>query len=267
VEPYEGRAGRTRFSVITSHAGGIVWHGRYLFVASASRLLIFDLTTIFDLDDRIDDSATSQITPVQSPSLVGVGSILSASTNSAEDDETERFDTMGYRYVCPLYLKYTLVETDEFGTSHFATLGLDRSFDPPRLVSAQFVDVGDDDFDQDIDHAVVAWWRLHEATGLLDDPIAETVTCARLVATGEEFIQGVHAWDTHVWLSGNMGLVHRFLGVSLEDADYTWPFGAESLHYSPSSDHLWCLNEFAGFRAVWCINRNQAWPFWWLDRL
>lgn len=263
VEPYEKRTGRTGFSVIASHAGGIVWHGRYLFVASAKKLLIFDLTTILDLDDRIDDSASSHGTPVLTPSRVELSSIPSAGASAAYDDETERFDTMGCRYVCPLYMKYTLVESDEFGSSHFATLGLDRSFDPPRLVSSQFVDVGSEDFDQDVDHAVVSWWKLHEATGLLDNPTADTITCARLVATGEEFIQGVHAWGSQVWLSTAIDLLHRVVGGSVEDADYNWPHGAESLHYSPSSDHLWCLNEFEGFRAVWCINRNDAWPFWW----
>lgn len=100
VDP-ERRRGIHRLRPVRVHAGGIVWYGKYLYVAGTKAGI-----RVFRLDD-----------------IVRV---------------RNRFRTKGYRYVLPQFTSYTAQSNDGVDPMRYSFLSLDRAGDEDHLVAGEY---------------------------------------------------------------------------------------------------------------------------------
>ena len=102
VEPtvVDGQAG---FKPLKVHAGGLVWHNRYLHVAGTGRGF---LTCRLDDLLRVPDGAP--------------------------------LDALGYRFVLPVRFAYKAASDDGVERFRYSFLTLDRTTDPPALVAGEY---------------------------------------------------------------------------------------------------------------------------------
>lgn len=230
VNPVMNDDGVPSFESVDSHCGGIVWFGRWLYVATNSQLLLFDMEAISDLKPQNED-------------------YLSSDKMGYHDGI---YHARGYRYIVPLFAVYT-IEDNGLG-KYFDTLGLDRSTDAPRLVAAAYVND-----DSELDEAVVVFFDLDESTGLLETT-AGYIEASDAAWTGEKYVQGVQARGDTVWLclsSEVNKLLVREVGAS-GGSEYHWAYGGEGLTYSQKSDNLWNVTEFEGKRICFCVKRDSV---------
>ncbi|MBM4366411.1 MAG: hypothetical protein FJ102_09345 [Deltaproteobacteria bacterium] len=209
----------SKYGKTSYHAGGIAWYGRYLYVAGGSRLLVFDLRRVKEVEGSDDD-------------LCGLhGGVYHA---------------RGYRYVCPLVAEYVVEEEDG---AYFSNVAIDRSTTPHRLLGGRYL------YDEDdLSDSLVTWWELSESSGLLQGAESGSAPFASFhlntyvdsvvgVITEERGAQGVLSLGDDFWISGEDRLLYQNLR-SGSSQEYKWPHGCEDLTYSARSDNLWCLTEF-----------------------
>ncbi|SDS51045.1 hypothetical protein [Microlunatus soli] len=109
------------------HAGGIVWYGRYLYVADTKRgIRVFDLDNIYDLSADPNGD-------VNDPTKVGLG------------NDGKTYHGYGYRYVLPQVGRW---ENDAPGSGDkcagkdkpmlHSWLSLDRASTPDRLIAGEY---------------------------------------------------------------------------------------------------------------------------------
>lgn len=223
------------FQAVETHCGGVVWFGRWLYVASSDRLRVFDMEGILDLKAQNPDYLDSQ--------LIGY--------------YDGKYHGAGYRYIVPQVAVYTIDGGDR--GNYFDTLGLDRSTDPPRLVAAAYVGTSSR-FDQDVTHEVVVFFELNTSTGLLANTGGH-VEASDAAYTDELYVQGVHACGDRVWLCQSSDvnrLLRREVGGTGGD-QHEWALGGEGLTYAPTTDHLWNVTEVDGRRICFCVNRADVW--------
>ena len=249
------------------HAGGIVWFDRWLYVANGGALLLFDMNNIRDLaQQQVNFRATGH-------GSAPVASMLSGIPD--HDSRTDglgleigwvdgRYEAYGYRYICPLIAKYTIdPESADSLSGHFSSIGLDRSVDPPRLISAKFIDKDEPDatHDKDINNSLLCYWELDPQTGLLRVSSSGHIEALEAFQTNLRSIQGVTAKGATVWLSASNGtLAHlyvRHTDGSAGDEKHFWAKGCESLTWSPHSDHLWSITEFESQRIGFAVKLSD----------
>ena len=222
VEPYENADGSVNFRSATTesgnalHAGGIVWFGRYLYVADTRKgIRVFDMDNIIQLPNSDDTSR------------IGV-------TNG-------RIDAHGYEYMIPQIGRYA--QPSDACPLSFSSLGLDRSTDPPTLVSGEY---RSDDIQARLVH-----WPLDAETGLLLDIDGRTYgRNARSIA--QTRVQGVLSWDGDYYISSssqylNYGRLYR-TRPGLESRITAWVYGAEDLYYERNYGLIWTPAEHPDFR-------------------
>lgn len=236
VNPIFNEDGRPSFEAVDSHCGGIVWFGRWLYVASNSTLRVFDMEAITDIKGQYPDYADSDY----------IGYL------------DGKYQAAGYRYIVPQVAIYTIV--DEHRGKYFDTLSLDQSTDPPRLVAAAYINTNPElEYDKDLDNAVVVFFDLDPSSGLLASSagIAEASDAAY---TGQQYIQGVHARGDTVWFSlGTIfKLIRRKIGSDSGD-EYGWAIGNEGITFFPNLDELWTVTEKEGARVCFYIYRDWVW--------
>lgn len=233
----------TSFEPAEGHCGGVVWYGRWLFVTGSKQLHVFDMDAILDLSDSNPDFSSTTLVG----NLDGVG------------------HAAGYRYIIPLVMSYALI-CDTLDVDPFATLGLDRTSSPHRLVAAAYVveptynAAHGTNYQDDPDQRVVLFWNL--GSGDLPYPLE----ASGAADTGLHYVQGVNAADDDVWLCRSDGRADppvAKLNVATVGkngkAAYPWPEFGEGLTYSAHSDHLWCVRELStNERVCFCVFRDDV---------
>ena len=122
-------------------------------------------------------------------------------------------------------------------------MGLDRSTDPPTLVSGEY---RSDDIQARLVH-----WPLDAETGLLLDIDGRTYgRNARSIA--QTRVQGVLSWDGDYYISSssqylNYGRLYR-TRPGLESRITAWVYGAEDLYYERNYGLIWTPAEHPDFR-------------------
>ena len=222
VEPYTTANGETNFGPTETdsgnalHVGGIVWYGRYLYVADTSRgIRVFDMTRLIEIPDHDDNDR------------VGITS--------------NRTDAHGYVYVIPQIVRYT--QSSLACPLRFSSLGLDRSTNPPTLISAEYRS-------DDIQARLVHWPIDIEDDRLLDINGAIRGRDAKAIA--QDRVQGALSWNGNYYISsssqyGHFGRIYR-TRPGLESRRTAWVYGAEDLYYEHLSGLIWTPAEHPDFR-------------------
>ena len=235
VNPVQSDDGIASFESVNSHCGGIVWFGRWLYVATSNKLLVFDMDRLTDIKGQNTEYLLSE--------KVGY--------------YQGKYHAGGYRYILPLIAVYAI--DDNGRGDYFDTLGLDRTTDPPRIVAAGYVNRSSEDYDKDIDHAVVVFFDLDPSTGLLATTGGH-IHASEAAWTGEQFVQGVNASGNTIWLCQSSEvnkLLVRTIGGS-GGSEYDWAAGGEGLTYFEKSDLLWNVTELEKRRICFAVKRDSV---------
>lgn len=203
------------------HSGGIVWFGDLLYVADTARgFRVFDLGRIVEVT-HTDDRDRIGVAP-----------------------RGDRVDAHGYRYVVPQIARYQL--TDDACSVRFSFVGLDRSSDPPTLLSGEY-------HSDDADGRVVSW-PVDAATGWLAERRGE-VRAIDAHAAAQTRMQGGLTWQGDLYLSSSSQTPSRYGRLyrtrpGLESRITAWPYGCEDLYYERDTDRIWTATEHPDQREV-----------------
>lgn len=212
------------------HAGGILWHGPYLYVAGTARGIY-----AFRLDDilRVYSGGDPQRLQVH-------------------DDG--RVDSFGYRYVLPVHFTYDAVADRGIEHLRYSFLSVDRSTTPHRLVAGEYGA-------RAMTTRLISY-ELDPQTSLLSTQEDGHVRPLSLVESGIRSMQGVSVVDETYYVTtsaGRYGKGSLWVGRpgSFRRFPHVLPVGPEDITYWPSTGQLWSLTEYPGRRYVFAMNRSQ----------
>ncbi|MCY1055667.1 hypothetical protein [Nannocystis sp. SCPEA4] len=198
------------------HAGGIVWLGDRLYVASTSvGFRVYDMSRIFETTASDDDTK------------IGIsGGEVNAHT---------------YRYAVPEIGRYSL--TDESCPLRFSAVALDRSADPPVLVTAEYM--------TDLTGRVARWPVDLDSTELVTN--GGTVFARDAALAGQSRIQGAVTYEGVYYMScssqaSQWGRLYRNLPDSMSEIT-AWPDGPEDLYVERDLKLIWTAAEHPNKRV------------------
>jgi hypothetical protein len=221
------------------HAGGIVWYGDLLYVAHTSRgFRVFDMTRIIPAT-RVDD-----------PDAIGVDG---ADIHAA-----------GIRFVALQTAWYRTDDDVESVSLSFA--GLDRSTDPPTLISGEYQRA-------DFTSRLVRWPMDPTSDWMVEaDDTPGRVRASATYFAGQRRLQGVASWNGDLVMSAssqepefdeneiegpdnhNEGRLFR-ASVGGQSEESPWVDGAEDLYLDRTEDRVWTTSEYPGLRDVTGVPR------------
>lgn len=223
VDPIEDADGKPNFKEASYdsgnalHAGGIVWYGDYLFVAdTAQGFRVYDLTRIF------------------SPSEFDNNKIgISGGQSNAH----------GYGYAVPRIARYRWASGS--CKSNFSFLGLDRTSNPPALVSGQY--------DASSHNEKMLVWPLDPATHLLEER-GGTTRATQAAVIGQTRAQGALRAHGSFYVScssqdGNRGRLYKGK-PGQSNTSVNWVYGAEDVYFQRDANRIWTGAEHPGSRDV-----------------
>ena len=229
VQPVRRRDGRVGVVPLRAHAGGLVWHGPYLYVAGTARgIYCF----------RVED-------------ILRVYSCGDAGALSIEDGHVDSF---GYRYVLPVRFTYEAGVTDGEEPLRYSFVSIDRTAMPHRLVAGEYGD-------RSMTTRVFSY-EVDPSSALLvrsDDGRAWPVTMHEAALRS---MQGATVVDGTYYVSTSAGRRRRgslWVGTpgELRRFRHVLPVGPEDLTYWPSTGQLWSLTEYPGRRFVFAMDRSD----------
>lgn len=207
------------------HAGGIVWHGRYLHVAATARGI-----HTFRLDD-----------------LLRVGDL------GDQDHVARTTGSFGYRYLLPLRFTYDTVAGEADEPMRYSFISLGRAEGGVRLAAGEY--------GRARRTTRLADFAVDPRTSLLDvsrDGMARPLSLGQ----GVEGMQGATLVDGRWYLNTSAGRYLRgsvYVGCpgAFRRHARALPIGVEDLAYWPSQDELWSLSEYPGRRHVFAMKRPR----------
>ncbi len=200
------------------HAGGIVWWEDFLYVADTTGgFRVYDLTSIM----RTNNADTNRI---------GISG--------------DQFDGLGYAYVVPELFRYR--RNNQGCTIRFSFVGLDRSSNPPALISGEYRS-------DDHNGRIIAW-DVDAETGMLATD-AMGVRPSAAYVSGQTRMQGAMRYEGNIYISSSSqyqryGRLYRTKPGFGESSITAWVYGAEDLYMQREQDIIWTAAEFPGNRDV-----------------
>ena len=211
------RWGLQRLSAVRVHAGGIVWYGKYLYVAGGATGI-----RVFRLDDLVRGR--------------------------------NRIRTKGYRYVLPEFTSYDARNDDGQGAMMYSFMSLDRAGDEDHLVAGEYGRKGGShrlmryriDRETELLRRDDRGWAIPAE---LYDRQVERMQGAALV-DGTWAITASAGKDNpgDLWV-GHPGNYARHKGVL--------PVGPEDITYWPQRRQLWSVTEWPDHRWVYAIDVDR----------
>ncbi|MCY0991311.1 hypothetical protein OV203_29460 [Nannocystis sp. ILAH1] len=199
------------------HAGGITWVGDRLYVASTSAgFRVYDMSRIFETTASDDENA-----------IGFAGGEVHAH---------------GYRYAVPEIGRYNL--TADSCPLRFSAVALDRSAEPPVLVTAEYM--------TDLTGRVARWPIDLASTRLVEN--GGTVFASDAAIAGQTRIQGAVTYENVYYLScssqaSQWGRLYRNLPDSTSEIT-AWPDGPEDLYVERDLKLIWTAAEHPDKRVT-----------------
>ncbi|HUS66030.1 MAG TPA: hypothetical protein VMZ28_15865 [Kofleriaceae bacterium] len=218
VEPREVD-GRASYAAVHIHAGGIAWVGDRLYVADTFHgFRVFDLSRILDVSSELD--------------VIGY--------------QDGVYHAHGYSYAVPQVGAYEDVSAC---VARFSFVALDRTTDPPSLLSGEY--------DATSVHGRLFRWPLAPSgrLQLFGDP--PRVIASASWFSAQSHVQGALSQDDTFYLSsskpaGAAGVLYRTAEDS-PSASFGWSDSPEDLSYDPTDGLLWSLSEGLNARYVFSV--------------
>ena len=158
-----------------------------------------------------------------------------------------RVDAHGYRYIVPQVARYQ--HTDDACAIRFSFAGLDRSQDPPLIVSGEY--------HRDDPGGRLARWPVGPGGWLLEE--GGRVHAQDAFVAAQTRMQGGVSWGGDFYVSsssqiGNLGRLYRGR-PGIESVISAWPYGCEDLYLERDVNRVWTATEHPDFREVVSIVR------------
>lgn len=218
-----GTAAAPSFQVVNSHAGGIVWFKNYLYVADTEKgIRVFDMNRIMQVEGD--------------------------STKKEAGCSGGKCKALDYRYVIPQVGEYKPLSCNQ----RFSFLSLDRSTNPPSLISGEWCDgkscpaLG----------GRLYRWELNPTTGRINRayPIKAWLM-------GQQEVQGGASENGQFYLTsskpaGIKGVLHRVTNDKSKSSQ--WADGPEDLMIDRANDLIYSLTEKSP-RRIFAV-RQSSYP-------
>jgi hypothetical protein len=232
VVPELNEDGTVRLEPLKVHAGGIVWFGPYLHIASTSRGFI---TCRADDLLRIPDERASG-----DRTRLGV--------------DGDRVSSYGYRYLLPVRFAYLAAAEKGHQKLRYSFLSLDHDTKPPELVVGEYA--------RGEQTRRLARFPLDPETSLLIDGEDGLSRPLMLDNGGVGHMQGatVARGRYHVTTSHGPikpGSVYVGRPGAFRRRRWATPPGPEDIAYWPSTDLLWSVSEHP--RRRWVFSMRRSW--------
>lgn len=230
VEPVLDDDGGVRMEPVKVHAGGIVWHGPYMYVAGTARGI-----RSFRLDD-----------------------IVRVRTDGAHDKlrvhDHGRVDSFGYKYLLPLRFRYDAFAAEGYEKMRYSFLSIDRGTDPHQLVAGEYGRRGMT--------TRLLRYELDPRTSLLNTGEDGSSRPVDLHTGGVDGMQGATIVNGTYYVttsSGRYGYGSLWVGQpgELKRHAKVLPIGPEDITYWPSTGQLWSQTEYPARRYVFAMNRSD----------
>ena len=222
--------GGVALSPVRAHAGGAVWHGRYLHVAGTAKGIY-----TFSLDDIVAVGGTDR------PELLG----------ELPDGGIGGY---GHRYVLPLRMTHTSSTPEGVEDVRYSFLSLSRDGSAPQLLAGEY--------GRGRMTTRLLRYDLDPATRLLTADPAGVSRPSYLHDGGVARMQGAVSVDGRLYVTtsaGRRGRGSLWVGEPgrLREFEDTLPRGPEDISYWPSSDQLWSISEYPKDRVVFALDRSR----------
>ncbi len=233
--------GPTRYTDVSTHAGGIVWYGHYLFVANVRRgVYVYDLHNLL----RLENNPRGDITH---PGRIGLHGGV--------------FYGHGYRYLLPEIGRWTNVRPV---TTRYDYIGLERFADPTRTpvaVTGEYCD------GVQCRRGRVVRWRMTRLMSFRNTPPSfhGSISPFRAWLQPDPYTQG--GVSTHGCYYFDIGGSHshnHYLIIS-RPAGPAGTYrnggsGLQDLYWERVPDRLWTITEHQGYgvRVLYAVNRPHC---------
>jgi hypothetical protein len=233
VDPlYDRATDRLSFGHVAVHAGGIVWYGKFVFVAGTATGM-----RVFNVDDIIRVPAGG------SQRTIGI-------------DAHGHWHTYGYDYVLPESFAYKPGTARGIEKMRYSFLSLDRSAYPQHhLVSGEYARKGQT--------TRLVRYAFDGESGLLKSDDQGEAFPIDLIADGVFGMQGAAVVDGTWYVTTSNGRHRRGdlwigePGKHLQRRRWRLAIGPEDITYWPQLDQLWTLCEYPGRRYVFGMPRGR----------
>jgi hypothetical protein len=230
VEPYRDGAGKPNFRAVPVHAGGIVWYGRYLYVADTwGGFRVFD---------------TRHVWKVSTGDKSNIGRQPDGSYHAHD-----------YAYALPQAFAFVASTAGGYPALRYSAVSLDRTSSPQNVIVPEW--------DSDGAGTRVVRYPIDQTTWLLKPSDDGYVHGSEAYRVDIPSMQGATAiaGKFHVTSSrgaGTQGVIYTFTGTSGPSAHpRALPPGPEDLSYWAAKDQLWTLAEHPGNRSVLAVRGSS----------
>ncbi|MEV4423118.1 hypothetical protein AB0L40_24535 [Patulibacter sp. NPDC049589] len=232
VNPYMLPDGTADYRPTKSHAGGIAWVGRRLYVAETTGgLSVYDTARMWKVSATSGDKTKVGCTP-----------------NPCEAAD--------YQYVMPKVAEYRYRYAPKYqrGALLFSSVSYDRA--SQSLMTSEYYSGSPTTKANGTPDARLVRWPLM-GDGALRPGSGNVTTPTGLWTTTAENVQGALTIGNTVYVSSSGGDRHLYVGgLGGKLAERRWPNGGEDLTYAPASGRIYSVLEHPGReRAVVAVKR------------
>lgn len=228
-----GTAAAPSFTIANTHAGGLAWYGRYLYVADTTGIRVFDMARMW----RVNTDIT--------------GSIGKTSAG---------YGAYGYKYVAPQVHRYARA-----GSFRYSSVAIDRTTSPDTLVASEYRAPGDTS--QTSPRTVR--YNLNESTKLIAENASKVAGADGAWNIGVDSVQGGVFVSGKLYLSqsdggstggtdNDRGDLYRYTPSS--GALTRWgnhlPVGTEDFSYWSGRGELWTTAEYPTLRGLYALDHG-----------
>ncbi|MFW5474534.1 hypothetical protein ACOCJ5_14605 [Knoellia sp. CPCC 206450] len=226
-----GTSSSPSFTIANTHAGGLAWYGRYLYVADTTGIRVFDMARMW----RVNTAITGSI----------------GRTSSG-------YGAYGYKYVAPQVHRYA-----RQGTFRYSSVAIDRTTSPDTLVATEYRKPGDTS--QTSPRTVR--YHLNESTKLLAENSSKVAGADGAWNIGVDSLQGGVFVSGRLYLSqsdggptggtdNDRGDLYRYTpssGSLVRWANHL-PIGTEDFSYWGGRGELWTTAEYPTLRGLYALD-------------
>lgn len=228
------------------HAGGMAWYGNLLYVADTKNgFRIFDMRRIY----RVSETPESDVLGRRSPDN---GKIYGADYDFVLLEVGHTTQNIHDANKCQI----AKVESEALC---FSSVSLDRSSNPPALVTSEYRNK-DEMKASDVGMRIVRW-NLNTGSDDLEMGNGGQITSDDTFLTPTKLVQGAFMKGKEFYLSTTQGAEGIFYyekdGDGKNPTSMPWPNGGEALSYWPSMERLWSVTERPGKRMIFWVYTSE----------
>ena len=220
------------FTIANTHAGGLAWYGRFLYVSDTDGIRVFDMSRIWQVKTGIE---------------------------GAVGRTADGYGAYGYKYVVPQVHQY---ERNVANTFRYSSVAVDRTTSPDTLVATEYRKP----FDGSQEPARTVTYSIDQSSGSAQRAHERVAPARAAWRIGVDSLQGGVFVNGKLYLSqsdgrnpfstSDRGDVYRYTpstGQLRTWADHL-PIGTEDLSFWAGKGELWTTAEYPELRGLYGLD-------------